>query len=218
MPTGIETLTTFERGWIFRHRPARIFPPARVILLIHGWTGNEMSMEIFGRELPDDSLLFYPRGPVSSPESGYGWIDAPQVSKDTMEDFSGPANNLMAEVDYRLQDLGLPQIPLSLVGFSQGAALAYTLLFLYPERINRMAALAGYLPILASGIQSPDFKDKPVFIAHGTRDETIPVEMARSAVDFFRNAEAEVTYCESNTSHKLALPCFQDLRDFLSAR
>jgi phospholipase/carboxylesterase len=217
VPTRIEAVTSFERGWIFKTRPAASTPPAGVIVLIHGWTGDENSMDIFARELPGDHLLFSPRGLITLAGGGYGWVERSNGNDETIADFLSPAEQLMREIELKMEDLSLPQQPLSLVGFSQGAALCYGLALCYPERIQRLAALAGYLPEMTADFKMPALNTMKVFISHGKRDETIPIEKAHRAVQAMEKAGASVTYCESNSGHKLALPCFQDLKNFLLA-
>ena len=121
----------------------------------------------------------------------------------------------MGEIDHRLADFGLFSPSLSVTGFSQGAAMTYALLFLFPTRINRAAALAGFLPEVPPGFDRSALNGKPVYIAHGTRDETIPVEEARQAAEFLNSAGADVSYCENSGGHKLPTNCFSQLTHFL---
>jgi phospholipase/carboxylesterase len=174
-------------------------------------------MDIFARDLPPDTLLFFPRGTVAAPHNGYGWIERPETISGTMEDFLKPAQDLLVEIDRRLNDMNLPKLPLIPVGFSQGAALAYALTCHYSERISRLAILAGYFPVESQHSQLPSIAHKPVYIAHGTQDEIIPISKARETAQALERAGAAVIYCESKSGHKLALRCFQDLKDFLVA-
>ena len=54
-------LTTFE-DWTLRVRPGS-GRDARVMLLLHGWTGDENSMWAFARDLPASAWLIAPRAP-----------------------------------------------------------------------------------------------------------------------------------------------------------
>jgi phospholipase/carboxylesterase len=200
-----------------RIRPANQQPPARVLVLIHGWTGDERSMEIFTRELPADYLLLFPRGPVQAPGGGFGWAGKDEEGLARYLDLVPTASKLFTEIDLRLADLGLERLPLSLAGFSQGAAMAYTMAILNPQRVERTAALAGFLPAIPLSLDSSGLRGKSFFIAHGTRDETIPVEKAHKAVRFLQDAGAVVDYCESTAGHKLAVSCFNNLAKFLTA-
>ena len=101
------------------------------------------------------------------------------------------------------------------MGFSQGAALAYTMAMMYPERIASLAGLSGFLPDGATTWLGPNrLKGLPVFIAHGTEDELVPIERARLSVELLEKAGATVTYCEDNVGHKLSAKCFRGLEAF----
>ena len=104
---------------------------------------------------------------------------------------------------------------LRLVGFSQGAALSLAAALLHPDWMQSVACLSGFMP---DGV-SPLLVDRPlegmpVFLAHGTQDDTVPVTKARAAVGMLEKAGAQVHYCEDDVGHKLSLSCFKSLEMF----
>lgn len=216
MPTVNDSTTYLERGWIMRVRHPGVRPPRRVYLFIHGWTGDERSMEVFARGLPSDSLVLFPRGPILAAQGGYGWTRSGSEGQTFLEDLAQPARDLLAEVDQQMKDHAAAEMPISLVGFSQGAAMAYAITLLFPRRIARLAALAGFLPILPAGKPLPRLEALPVYIAHGRKDETIPVERAHDAARLLASLGADVNFCENEAGHKLPAACFAELTRFLS--
>jgi phospholipase/carboxylesterase len=97
-----------------------------------------------------------------------------------------------------------------LVGFSQGAALAYTLTVLYPDSVHRLAALSGFLPAGAETLLlARPVVGKPVFVAHGRQDNLVPVEQARRSVALLKEAGAQITYCETEVGHKVSAECLR---------
>jgi phospholipase/carboxylesterase len=217
VPTAIDPFTIYDRGWIFRIRPANTSAPRQIDLMIHGWTGNERSMEVFSHGLPQEDLLLFPRGPVQSPDGGYGWSVVLSETLTSLEDFKHSANSLIEEVDWRIKEItGNTFAQFNIIGFSQGAALAYTITLLHPHRIRKLAALAGFLPAFSLGYQPPLLSGLPVFVAHGKNDKTIPIDRAREAVSFLKAAGADIVYCESESGHKLPANCFNALTQFLT--
>jgi phospholipase/carboxylesterase len=91
------------------------------------------------------------------------------------------------------------------------------LAFLYPERIRKTGILAGFVP---SGLEALAAKrplqGKPIFVAHGTKDNMVPVDRARASIAILETAGAQVTYCEDDVGHKLSLHCLHALRKFLA--
>jgi phospholipase/carboxylesterase len=199
----------------FRYRPATS-QPARLLVMIHGWTGNENSMWIFASRLPKQVAVLAPRGPYPAQEGGYTWRE---ISPGTwglpdIETLRQSAEILVGLIDDLSREQGLNVNKFGLIGFSQGAALAYTLLLLYPERITAVAALSGFLPEGAEEfLAKRPLEGKVIYIVHGRQDRVIPVERARRSVELLEDSGAQVKYCESDGGHKVSADCFSGLED-----
>src|SRR5574340_1027540 len=72
MPVPSNTEFLQFADWKLRVRPARA-EPGRLLVLIHGWTGDENSMWVFKRELPEYLWIIAPRAPYTTEPSGYSW-------------------------------------------------------------------------------------------------------------------------------------------------
>ncbi|HKJ39429.1 MAG TPA: hypothetical protein VJ972_11685, partial [Anaerolineales bacterium] len=104
---------------------------------------------------------------------------------------------------------------LDVMGFSQGAAMSSVLAFLYPQRIRKVGILAGFVPSGAEEfIARRPLDGKKIFVAHGTKDEMIPVDRARESMETLKRAGAEITYCEDEVGHKVSLHCIKALRNY----
>jgi phospholipase/carboxylesterase len=209
--------------WTLRYRLPEGEMPHPVLLLIHGWTGDENAMWIFTSRLSPRFIIISPRGLYPAADGGFGWEPRLQRGWPNVEDFHPSVAALLTMLDgLKTEEYGWPfkgtQLDFStmnVMGFSQGAALAYTLALLHPERVQRLAGLSGFLPEgIDNLVLSQPLLDKPVFIAHGKRDERVPVEKARTAARLLREAGADVSYCEEDVGHKLALSCFHELEEF----
>jgi phospholipase/carboxylesterase len=201
-------------GWVIRQRLPRGVGPHPVIVLLHGWTGNESSMWIFASRLPQGALLIAPRGLYEISTGGYGWHATKTKAWPWVDDFS-PAVNALLQI---LSPAHFPTGDFSqirLVGFSQGAALAYTFALLHPVCVAALAGLSGFLPEGASAlVENRPLQDKSIFIAHGSRDELVPVERARQSAELLQKAGAYVSYCEEDVGHRLSASCFRSLETF----
>jgi len=191
--------------------------PARFMLLLHGWTGDENSMWIFANGCPDDMWIAAPRAPYSVEEGGYSWreIQPGNWGLPTLSDLKPAADNLIRLVDGFSVSVGVDATQFDVTGFSQGGALANILTLLYPHRIHKAAVLAGFMPggvdeLLAQRVLA----DKPFFVAHGTQDNLIPVERAQQSIELLEHAGAVVSFCESEVGHKVGADCLQSLKVF----
>lgn len=219
MPIENEPYTLNERGWTVRialpgSEPAQ--PAPRSLLLLHGRTGDENVMWIFTHNLPKNTWIFSPRAPVASTVSGYEWLP-PSEGWPRLPDFEEVAGKLLAEFLHWVDSAGAPTDQVDVMGFSQGAAMAYALAALYPRHIQRVVALAGFLPAEdpAPGRYAA-LQGKKIYVAHGSKDLTVPVQKAQEAVRILETAGADVDYCESDVGHKLSAPCLRGLKEFLT--
>lgn len=215
MSTGIDAELHEFRDWKFRYRPARV-KPSWLLLLIHGLSGDENSMWIFSRNLPGNFTILAPRGIHVSREGGYTWrkVRPNMMGLPVMEELRPSADALIGFVDDWSQSEGLATKKFDVIGFSQGAALTYTLAILHPDRIRALAALSGFIPkgaedLVASGILA----GKPIYVSHGRQDDMVPVEMARRSVALLEKSGAHVKYCETDGGHKVSADCFSELSD-----
>ena len=207
------TLTTFE-NWTLRVRPGT---GRRILLLLHGWTGDENSMWVFTRHFPAEYWIVTPRGPYTAQQGGYSWrAPAPRGSRPTIDLFRPSIAALIEFLDRFASANNLDTSPVDVAGFSQGAALTFTLGALHPARVRKMGILAGFAPEGAEQILTPGLLNgKIIFLAHGILDQMVPIEMARRTIQLLEGAGAKVTYCESEVAHKLSADCLKALEAYL---
>jgi phospholipase/carboxylesterase len=200
--------------WVARMRQPEGSGPFPVYLLLHGLTGDEDVMWVFASRLPANALLIAPRGLHTSASGGYSWLPDSGRKWPVVADFQ-PAVDAILEL---LNPNFFPTADFSklhLVGFSQGAALSYTFGLLQADKIRALAGLSGFLPEDAPQyIAGQPLRGKRIFTAHGTQDDTVPVERARWAVQTLQQAGAQVVYCEDDVGHKLSASCFNGLEGF----
>ena len=203
-------------NWVVRQRIPDRGESLRLLLLLHGWTGDENSMWIFTPRLPQNYIIISPRGLFRTPLGGYGWGKSNIKGWPTMNDFRTAMQALMDLID-SLEFPGIQANQFNVMGFSQGAALGYALALTYPERINKLAGLSGFFPEpTQGGLLGGTLEGKRVFVAHGLKDELVPVDKARQVVEALKHSGAEVIYCEEDVGHKLSTGCFRGMDDYFA--
>ena len=215
MSTVIDAELLEFRDWILRFRPAQS-TPARLLLMIHGLSGDENSMWIFARNLPGNVAVVAPRGIYLARDGGYTWrkVTPDMQGLPGIEELRPSVDALIGFVDDWSKTVGITANQIDLIGFSQGAALTYTTAILHPDRIRALAALSGFVPrgaekILSTGV----LKGKPIFVSHGRQDDMVPVELARRSVALLEGSGALVKYCETDGGHKVSAECFPGLKE-----
>jgi phospholipase/carboxylesterase len=221
------SLLTFN-GWTLRVREstarfdnAQREPSPRLLLLIHGLTGDENSMWVFARDLPSHYWMMAPRAPHASQmeQGGYTWR---LTQFDNMNDVSldlhrSAAEGLIHLVDEYAASAGLDATTFDMMGFSQGAAMCNVLAFLYSQRIRKVGILAGFVPAeLKNLVSQRPLEGKSYFVAHGTKDESVTIDRARASIEILEQAGAQVTYCEDEVGHKVSVTCLRALKEFFA--
>ena len=220
MPDLNETgLITFKE-WTLRVRESTS-PSPRLMLLIHGLTGDENSMWVFARNLPAEYWMVAPRAPHTSQmeQGGYSWRSSVVDVEDhiRLEQLRDSAEMLIRFVNDYSASVGIDAHTFDVLGFSQGAALCSLLAFLYPERIHKVGILSGFVPSgLEELVSQRPLEGKPFFVTHGTKDERVSLARARASMDVLEQAGAQVTYCEDDVGHKVSVTCLRALKDFFA--
>jgi phospholipase/carboxylesterase len=202
--------------WTLRVREAA-HPPSRLLLLLHGYTGDENSMWVFARDLPKHYWMIAPRAPHPSETTGYSWrpLQGETFGRPSLEQLIPAAEALICLVDEYQVSVKREAPDFDVMGFSQGAAMSNVLAFLYPQRVRKIGILAGFVPGgLEEYVSMHPLAGKSVFVTHGTRDEMIPIDRARSSMDVLEEAGAKVVYCEDEVGHKVSVNCMRALRSY----
>jgi phospholipase/carboxylesterase len=213
------SLITFK-DWTLRVRESTN-PSPRLMLLIHGLTGDENSMWVFARNLPADFWMVAPRAPRPSQmkQGGYTWREPGAEAEDrpTFDELRASAEALIRLVDDYAASVDVDANTFDVMGFSQGAAMCSLLAFLYPQRVRRVGMLAGFVPAgLEELITQRPVEGKPFFVAHGTKDETVSIGHARASIELLEQAGAQVTFCEDDVGHKVSVNCLRALKTFFT--
>jgi phospholipase/carboxylesterase len=161
-----------------------------------------------------------PRAPYTVESGGYSWrppFEASEFGRPTLEQLHAGAEGLIHLVDEYAASAGVDAKTFDVMGFSQGAAMSNVLAFLYPQRVRKTAILAGFVPGgLEDFVPKRPLEGKPIFVAHGTRDEMVRIDRARESIAILEEAGAKVTYCEDNVGHKVSVTCLRALGEFFA--
>ncbi len=112
---------------------------------------------------------------------------------------------------------GIPAGRIVLAGFSQGGAIALQTGLRHPERLAGIGVLSAYLPLARSvpAEASPANRDVPIFMAHGSYDDLIPVARAHRSRDLLLELGFRVAWHEYGMPHSVCAEEIQDLAFWL---
>ncbi len=217
MQTATNTELIEFNNWTLRVRASQSVNP-RLLVLIHGWTGDENSMWVFARGISSDYWMIAPRAPYPAESSGFSWRP-PQpgtFGRPSLEALRPAADGLIRLIDEYSASVKVDALQFDLMGFSQGAAMVNLVAMLYPHRVRKMGVLAGFVPSgLEELISQRPLAGKNIFVAHGTQDNMVPIDRARESIELLEQAGAQVTYCEDEVGHKVSSTCMRALESYL---
>lgn len=192
-----------------------------LLLLIHGYGSNEDDLFSFANELPDTYYVISVRAPYSLQYGSYAWysinFDADE-NKFSNNDEARTSRDLIAHfIDEVVTNYPVDANNISLLGFSQGAILSYAVALSYPEKVQRVAAMSGYLngDLLKEDYLKNNFSNLKIFASHGTVDQVIPVDWARKAKPKLDNLGISNTFNEYPIGHGISPQNFYDLKQWL---
>jgi phospholipase/carboxylesterase len=192
-----------------------------VLFLLHGYGSNEEDLFSFASELPEEYYIISARAPYDMMYGSYAWyainFDADENKFSDLNQARSSRDLIIEFVDECIAKYAIDAEKVTLIGFSQGAILSSAVALSYPEKINRVVALSGYLNV---EIATEDYLKNNVstvkfFVSHGTVDQVIPVDWARKTKPTLDNLGIDVVYKEYPIGHGVAPQNFYDFRDWL---
>jgi phospholipase/carboxylesterase len=191
------------------------------ILLLHGYGSNEEDLFSFATELPEEYYVISARAPYDLTYGSYAWyainFDADENKFSDLEQARSSRDLIVEFIDECLSKYAIDTDKVSLFGFSQGAILSSAIALSYPEKINKVAALSGYLN---TEIATEDYLKNNVskvkfFVSHGVVDQVIPIDWARKTKPALENLGIDVVYKEYPIGHGVSPQNFHDFKDWL---
>ncbi|MGH2806178.1 MAG: alpha/beta hydrolase [Actinomycetota bacterium] len=185
------------------------------LLLLHGTGANEDDLIPLGRALDPDANILSPRGKVL--ENGMPrFFRRLAMGVFDEEDLIARTHELAGFVRAAADHYGFDAENVTAVGFSNGANIGASTLFLEPDLLARAILLRAMVPFERD--QLPDLAGRGVFIAGGRVDPMIPQDQTEVLVRMLEKAGADVTLRWENAGHELTRDEVDDARVWLTER
>jgi phospholipase/carboxylesterase len=195
-------------------------PP--LLILLHGYGSNELDLFSFADELPETLVIVSLRAPYEMGHGGYAWYDINLDSKNNkFSDLNQARKSLQkitTTIDYIKTKHNTNPNNTFLLGFSQGAILSYALSFNFPNKIEHVIALSGYLNSELIPKENTQKIHTDYYISHGAVDQVIPVEWARKAGPFLDSKGLKNEYSEYPVGHGVAPQNFFSFKKWIENR
>lgn len=180
--------------------------PKQIVLLLHGFGSSGADMIALAPHWQDalpDALFLAPHAPqrCGMMSGGFQWWGLSGFAPAALAaGAASAAPAIDAFIDRKLEQYGLAEANLALVGVSQGTMMA---LHVGLRRPQAVAAVVGYSGLLAgtADLAHRDFAKPPVLLIHGTADPVVPISAMHRAEAELKHLGVAVT---SHVSHGIA--------------
>jgi phospholipase/carboxylesterase len=192
-----------------------------LLLLLHGYGSNEEDLFSFATELPDEYYVVSAQAPHKMMYGSYAWyainFDADENKFSDIEQGKESRDLISNFIDELIAKYPINHKKVTLIGFSQGSILSYAVALSYPEKIQQVVAMSGYLntEMAVENFEKNDFSNLRIFASHGTVDQVIPVDWARKTEPVLKQLGIEIIYKEYPVGHGVAPQNFFDFRNWL---
>jgi phospholipase/carboxylesterase len=204
--------------------PKKVVDKNPLLLLLHGYGSNEEDLFSFASEMPDEYYVISARAPYDLQFGSYAWyainFDADQNKFSDHSQAILSRDLVVKFIEELKSNFPIDSANITLIGFSQGSILSYSIALSYPNIVQRVGALSGYLnlDITVNNYQNNDFSGLKIFSSHGIVDQVIPVEWARKTDPILKNLGINSTYKEYPIGHGVSPKNFFDLKDWLQEK
>lgn len=208
--------------------------PVGSVIWLHGLgaDGHDFEPVVAELRLPDELPLrfVFPHAPVRPVTINGGvsmraWYDIFSLDRDGPVDEAGirASGALLNALIGREQERGMSAGNIVVAGFSQGGAIALHAALRFPERLAGLMALSTYLPLhgafQAEVLESPDAAnaDVPIFMAHGSFDPVLPLQMGSSSAELLIRSGFNVEWHDYPMAHAVCAEEIDAIRAWLLA-
>jgi phospholipase/carboxylesterase len=172
--------------------------PRQIVLLLHGFGSSGADMIALAPHWQDalpDALFLAPHAPqrCGMLGGGYQWWGLSGFAPAALAaGAASAAPAIDAFIDRKLDQYGLTDADIALVGFSQGTMMA---LHLGLRRERPVAAVRGYSGLIAgtAPLAHRDFAKPQVLLIHGTADPVVPIAAMHRAESQLKHLGVPVT-------------------------
>lgn len=201
--------------------PKIILDKNPLLLFLHGYGSNEEDLFSFASELPEEYYVISARAPFDMGFGSYAWyainFDADENKFSDIPQAQQSRDLIASFIDELIANYPIDSSNVTLIGFSQGTILSYAIALSYPEKIQRVVAMSGYLntEMVKPNFENNNFSNLKIFASHGTVDQVVPVDWARKAAPALTQLGIDIVYKEYPVGHGVAPQNFYDFKDWL---
>ncbi len=193
--------------------------PHPTLILLHGRGTDENDLLDLIPAFDPRFLVISIRAPYKFPSGGYTWFNLDEQRGVDIDQIIDGCTALIHCLDEIQQKFNVDSKRIFLFGFSMGAMMSLSISLSDPNRFKGVVAHSGLLPQDEKlKYRWDDLNKISFFIAHGTDDLIVPVELGRKVYKRFLDANADVAYREYPIQHTISEESLSDAAVWLQQK
>ena len=200
--------------------PSRKYP---MIILLHGFGAHMGDLAGLAPAIDATGYVYiFPNAPIpfdmGAGAAGYGWTYPRSIPQELRraDDVDSVVDMLATLVDEVTAQYATDPGLVILGGFSQGGMMTYRYGLPNPDKFKGLVVLSGVAPDADTMSERlPKDRSQPIFVAHGTADMMIAVQMARDTREFLQAEGYAPVYREYDMGHEISQQTLTDVAEWI---
>jgi phospholipase/carboxylesterase len=194
-------------------------PP--LLLLLHGYGSNEYDLFSLTPYLDARFLVISARAPYTLMPGSHAWFELAFTESGIVSDMAQAERSrarLVQFIGEAIAAYDADPAQVYLLGFSQGAIMAASVLLTTPEIVAGAALMSGSVPHEPGMLDLERLRGKPVLVLHGLYDDVLPIGHGHQSRDLFGALPVDLEYHEYPMGHEISADSLNDLVAWLVNR
>lgn len=171
-------------------QPANAVSPTPVLIILHGYGSNENTAHELSNTIGEKLLCFSLKAPYNNKEGGGRWFNMKFLEykkfRNNYRQAAESRKKILSFISQACRKYNGDSTRVYVMGFSQGAMMAYDIGINAPEKVRGVIAMSGRI-MEETRNAATDWgrvQSLQVLVAHGYKDDVIIYQDALSAIEF----------------------------------
>ena len=196
-------------------------PPA--LIMLHGVGSNESSMFSYANKIPDNYLVISAQAPYQYSQDSYGWYKVDfSTGKPVIDNEQAEKSRIiiLQFINQIVEKYNADEKSVYLMGFSQGAIMAFSVGLTRPDKVKAIATFSGRVleATKRSISKNEKLQELNVFLIHSTNDTILNFKYAKQSKQLLEKYKVETEFIIENIGHSISQNALLKFNEWLNSK
>ncbi len=188
-----------------------------LLIMLHGRGADEKDLLMLGPILNDNFFTISIRASKKYRYGGFAWFELSDDLMNNENELSESLNSLNETIDSIINNFIFDHKKIFLLGFSQGAMMAYAVGLTRPEIFTGIIAQSGYVINQKIFNYKWNESSKINFLhTHGELDMVVPFSKATETKNLFEKNKTPLEFKSYRMGHEISEECLRDVQIWIN--